>query len=263
MSKVINWIKNTLPGIAIPIVFLLGVLIAWELIVPLAGIPIFILPTPSIIFAEFIENLNFLVIQSSITIQEILIGFVLGAILGLISGTAIAYSKFLERVILPITVMTRVVPTVAIAPLLVIWFGYGIWSKVVAITITTFFPVLVNTSMGLMSVDRSLIDLMHSVSASELKIFRKVRLPSSLPFIFAALKVTITVATIMAVIAEFVAPKEGLGYIMLLGLTFLNVPLMFATILMLAIIGISLYGIILLIERLAIPWAISQRRQAQ
>lgn len=245
------------------IVFFIIFVFAWEILVPLSGVPRWLVPVPSAILRELKRvSLNGSLTQHiSVTMIEIVIGFAIGAGIGLAMGIGIAYSAALEKIIYPLAIIVKVVPVTAIAPILVIWFGYGIWSKAVVVALICFFPFVVGTATGLRSVERSLVDLLNSLSASGRQTFFKVRLPWALPHIISALKIAVTMSVIGAVVGEFVGSREGLGYLVLVSLTYLNTPLVFATIFVLAAIGISLFLIAVLVERVLTPWAISEEQK--
>ncbi len=190
--------------------------------------------------------------------QEILIGFALGSAIGIFIGVAIAYSSVLEKTLYPVAVAIKVTPIVAVAPLLVIWFGPYLLSKVVVVAIISFFFPVVNTVLGLRSVDPTLIDLMKSLSAKETQIFVKVKFPAALPYIFSALKVSITASVIGSVVAEFVGSVSGLGYLILVAAAYIDTPLIFVLIVTLSALGLILFAAVTLAERLVIPWAKQQ-----
>lgn len=228
----------------------------WELIVNLTKVPDYLVPSPSHILLTFVSYDKTLYVEHiGVTIQEILVGFVLGSSIGIAAGILIAYSRFLEKTVYPLAILVKVTPIIAVAPLLTIWFGYGITSKIIVVVIISFFFPLVNTALGFRSVDPDLIHLLQSLSASELQTFFKVKLPMALPFIFSALKMSITTSVIGAVVGEFVGSVSGLGYLTLVAQSSLNVPLVFMVLTTLAIIGMALFAVVSIAERFLIPWA--------
>lgn len=232
----------------IPAVLIL-VFLFWEFLLRTFSIPSFILPSPFKIIQTFLtEFKKVLLPHTFITLQEILAGFFIGAPLGTILGIIISQSRLVEEVLAPYILAIQTTPKIALAPVFVIWFGFGITSKIVIVTLIVFFPVMMNAIAGFTNVEELRLELMHSLAATRWQIFRKLRFPNSIPFIFAGLKVSIVLGVIGAVAAEFVGAKEGLGYLVLYTGSVLENELMFAAILMLAIIGIVLYHLLWLVE---------------
>lgn len=238
----------------LPVGFLLLCVAAWEAVVVLLRVNTFVLPAPTLIFARIVRSWPEIMSNTVVTVQETLLGFVLGALLGFILALLIAYSRLFEQVLYPLLVASQAVPKIAIAPLFVLWFGFGIWPKVVVTILLVFFPVVVTTAEGLMSVDRNLIDLLRSVSANPWQVFIKVRLPHALPQIMAGLKIAITLAVVGAVVGEWVGADKGLGYLIIFANSQLDTTLSFAAIMVLVAIGVVLFVIVDLIGRLVTPW---------
>jgi NitT/TauT family transport system permease protein len=245
VSKGVAWLRFYAPSI----LFLLAVFAAWEVLAKALAIPNFILPTPSQIFSAFIELQAALGRHVLVTVIEIVLGFVVGSGLGILLGIGMAQSSLLERMLYPVTVAVKVIPILAIAPLLILWFSSGLPSKIAVTTIIVFFPVLVNTVTGLKSVDSSFLDLMKSLSATGSQIFFQVRLPTALPYIFASLKVSITLAVIGAIVGEYVAAREGLGFLSLLYTTFFRTADVFVVVGILAFLGIIFFGAVVAVEQ--------------
>jgi NitT/TauT family transport system permease protein len=166
----------------------------------------------------------------------------------------IVSSRFLSRVFMPMILALQVIPKIAIAPLILIWFGFGVGGKVVIAMTVAFFPVLVNTTSGLHSVQPEILDLARSLHASKLRLLQKVLFPNALPYIFTGLKISMTLSVVGAVIGEFIGGNQGLGYLIQQAQFEINTPLMVAAIFLLAIIGLAAYGLVALAERLCIPW---------
>jgi NitT/TauT family transport system permease protein len=177
-----------------------------------------------------------------------------GAVVGFLLALLIAYSPLLERMLYPLIVASQAVPKIAIAPLFILWFGFGIWPKVVVTVLLVFFPVVVTSAEGLMSVDRNLIDLLRSVNATPLQIFTKVRLPHALPQVLAGLKIAIALAVVGAVVGEWVGADKGLGYMILFANSQLDTTLSFAAITLLVVMGVVLFIAVDLLGRLITPW---------
>jgi NitT/TauT family transport system permease protein len=236
--------------------------VTWEIMFSIFKIPRWLVPKPSDIYLSFINDAKrYLLKHTLITLQEILLGFTIGASVGALLGLIVSYSDFMRRVVYPLAIFIKVIPIIAIAPLLTIWFGFGIWSKVAIIIFITFFPLFISTIVGLRSVDPCLLDLMNSISASKLQVLFKVRLPMALPYIFAALKIAITSSVIGAVIGEFVGATSGLGSMLLIAQSYMDTPLMFVMLITLAILGLSLFGLVCIAERIVIPWSATQESQ--
>jgi len=236
-------------------IIVVGFLIAaWQFLVTYLRVPEILLPTPYSIYVAFLNAQSTLYYHTGLTTVEIVTGFIISALAGVSFGTAIAYSKILERILYPIAILVKLTPAIAIAPLMTLWFGYGMTSKIVVVIIGSFFYVIVNTALGLQSVDPALVDLMHSLAAPEIVIFFKVRLPSALPYVFSALKLTITSCVIGATVAEWVGSVKGLGGLALLAASYHNTSLLFVAIIAVTALGIALFGLVALAERILIPW---------
>lgn len=213
------------------------------------------MPTPYSIFRAFFRVQNELWVDFYVTTIEIVLGFFIGAVVGMLMGIGIAYSKTLESVLYPAAIVVKVIPIIAIAPILTLWFGYGMTSKIVITATVTFFPLVVNTAVGLKSVDTAMIDLLNSLSANEWHTFIKVRLPSALPFIFSALKIAITVGVIGAIVGEYVGAIRGLGYLSLQAISYIDTPLLFLILVILAMLGLVLFASVVIVEKVFFPWS--------
>ncbi len=229
--------------------------IGWEAFTVLTGQPAYILPPLSAIFAVAIERAIPTFLPASwVTLREILVGFAFGVSAGLGLGTIIFSSSLMRRALLPLVISTQAIPVLAIAPILIIWFGFGMMPKVIVVALITFFPVVVNTIAGFDSVDRDAINLMHSFGAKRWKVFSMVRVPSALPFIFAGIKNAAAIAAIGAIVGEWVGAHEGLGPVMIAANAGFKTSVMFAAIFYLAFMAISLFLLVGVIERLVMPW---------
>lgn len=233
---------------------MLVIVLLWDLSVRIFSIPAYLLPSPLSVADEIWLRRHLLAVASLWTTIEIWVGFALAVLLGLGLGIPIAYSRVLEGAILPIVVVQQVVPKVAIAPLLLIWLGYGLTPKIFVAALIAFFPLLMNTIKGLRTVDVELTQWVGTLGATRFQLFVKLALPWALPYIFAAMKVAITFAVVGAVVGEFVGSDRGLGYIILQSTNVLDTKLTFAALVVLSIIGIVSYWIILLAEWLMVPW---------
>jgi NitT/TauT family transport system permease protein len=231
-------------------------LLVWHLITRYSGIQNFILPSPLSVWKRFLEALSdgSLVYHTGITLLEIVLGLLAGAITATIVGYILAKSRSLERVLSPYLVASQAIPIVAIAPLLVIWLGDGILSKVVICALIVFFPVLVNTIVGVRAVPTALYDLMNSLHASRSQILWKVEVPASLPVFFGGLRVGATLSVIGAIVGELVDAEKGLGFLLQLGDFQYDTPMVFVAVFMLIALALLLYGIVLVLEKRFLKW---------
>ncbi len=246
-------------GWLLPVGFFIALLAVWEVAVALIEIPDFLRPSPLSIAAKISEIPARLMRHTWVTFSEVIIGFSLATIGGIVLAAVTAHSRFLSKTILPLLVISQVVPTIAIAPMLVIWFGPGDIARLTVVFLIAFFPVVVNTTAGLLSVEAELIDLVRGLNASRWKIFIKIRMPNALPHIFTGMRISIALSVIGAVVAEFVAAEEGLGYLVFSAATNLDTRLVFAAVALLAVMGVVLFHLVRVGQRLAVPWALSTK----
>lgn len=235
---------------------ILAGILAWYLLTRYGGIPNFLLPSPQSVWTRFLTALRdgSLLHHTGITLIEILLGLLVGAIFATVVGYVLAKSRPLERVLSPYLVASQAIPIVAIAPLLVIWFGDGILSKVIICALIVFFPVLVNTIVGVRAVPAALYDLMHSLRASHSQILWKVEVPASLPVFLGGLRVGATLSVIGAIVGELVDAEEGLGFLLQLGDFQYDTPMVFVAVFMLIALALLLYGIVTLLEKRFLKW---------
>lgn len=243
-----------------PVALVLILIAAWQLAVDIFGIPKFLLPSPWDIALKFAERPERLAHHSLVTLTQVLLGFGLAVVIGIALATAIVHSRLLAESLYPVLVISQVTPQIAVAPILVIWFGSGEIPKILVAFLVAFFPMVVNTAAGLLRVQEDLIDLMRGLKASRAKIFWMIRLPNALPNIFAGMRISATLAVIGAVVGEFVAASEGLGYLVFTGTANNDTTLTFAAVVLLAAMGLALFSLVTLAQRLALPWA-SQVRE--
>jgi NitT/TauT family transport system permease protein len=226
-----------------------------ELLVLVFDIRPFVLPAPSSVFQELADNPQLYLEQTWTTFYESIVGFALATVFGLTGAILITYSRFLQTILFPVIVLLQIVPKVAIAPLLLIWVGFGVRSKVIIALLVAFFPILVDTVTGLRAADKDLVDLVRVLKGSKWQEFTKIRLPHSVPFMFSGLKVGITLAVIGAIIGEFVGANRGLGYLIVVANAELRLDMSFAAIFLLSAMGFALYGAVVLVQRLVAPWS--------
>jgi len=250
-----NHASPSTPSIKWSLLFFAGVLVAWQLLVPLMGIPSYLLPTPLAVVEEFQKRGGFIFVNSLPTFYETMLGFLIGAVVGIVSGLGIVYSRILWVTIYPSLVVIGSVPRIAIAPLLLIWFGIdSIWSKVMIAFLVAFFPMVVNSVVGFSQIDSDMLDLAKTMGMRPFTEFRKIRLPNAIPYLFAGFKASIALAVIGAVVAEFVSGQQGLGYLIIIGNNDLNAALIFAAITVLSAMSLGLFGIIVGLEKALMPW---------
>ncbi|MFJ1252329.1 ABC transporter permease [Cupriavidus sp. CuC1] len=249
------------PKSLLRLLLVLGVLAAWEGAVRLSQMPAYILPAPSKVFLALYHGIaSMLYIRHLwITLIEAILGFVAGSIVALVLGTLIALSQRGEYFLYPFIVMFQAMPKVALAPLIIIWFGLGLSSKVAQAALTAFFPLMVNTIVGLRSADEDRVSLMRSLDASEMQIFRMLRIPSAMPFIFAGFEIAMMLSLIGAIVAEFVGAQKGLG-VLIMSMTFtMDVAGQFSVLILLSLLGLLLHTIIVVIRKRLLFWDTSQK----
>jgi ABC-type nitrate/sulfonate/bicarbonate transport system permease component len=249
-----HMVRRGLRTVTPPLLFAVLVLVLWEAFVYVTAVSALLLPAPSDIGASLVANAGLLAGNALVTLGEILVGFALGAVAGIALGIVVSYSRVFERSAYPWLVASQMVPIVAVAPILVVWFGFTLVPKVLVVALVCFFPVVVNTVDGLRSVDPRMIDLMRTLGASRVKVMRTVRIPSSMPFIFSGLRIAMALAVVGAVFGEWVGSDSGLGYLMLAFNNRLATADLFAAVIVLSAMGIALFFLVGGIERLVIPW---------
>ncbi len=195
-----------------------------------------------------------------VTTQEIVAGYLVAVVVSIPLALSVAYSRFMENAVYPIIVFLQIIPKIAIAPLFIIWFGFGFGPKVLIVFLLSFFPIVVASIAGFKSTDPDIMDFARTTGAGGWKLFAKIRLPQALPQIFTGLKVGAALSATAAVVAEFVASDKGLGYLLLQYNGNLDTPMVFATIVLLSLIGLAVYYAVELIERFTIPWHVSQQQ---
>lgn len=246
---------------ALPAVLLaLSVLVGWELIVRLFGIPAFLLPGPVEVWEAFWGARGLLLRHAGPTAVEALVGFACAAIAGVASGLLINRSSLAERALYPWLVVSQTLPIIAVAPVLVTWFGYGALPKVIVVVLFCFFPITVAVVDGLRAIDPDLVRLMRSFGAGRWRIFFMIEAPGVLPFLFGGLRLAVTYCVIGAVIGEWVGSSEGLGFLMIQDKAQFQIPRLFAEIALLSAMGVGLFLLVALAQRTLAPWTLRRDR---
>src|SRR5258708_21992590 len=237
-----------------PILVAIGLLVAWEVAADFFKVPTYLFPAPSEIFAACRDNASLLLRESWVTTGEILLGYALSIVIGIPLALGIFHWPAFARSVYPLLVSTQAMPKVAIAPLFVVWFGFGLLPKILIAFLIAFFPIVINTVMGLSAIEQEKIFLARSMGLSTIETFRLIRLPNALPSIFAGLKISITLAVVGALVGEFVGGDSGLGYQLMVANGNMNTPLLFAGVLALTVLGLILFGTIEMLEQFAMPY---------
>ena len=249
-----------LASYAYPLGAALALFGAWEAFVRIGAISPLLLPAPTEVLATVVKEFPVLLHMSAITAGEFVLGFALSVLVGLPLGALIVYARPIELAIYPLLVAFQTMPKAAIAPIFVVWLGAGINSKILIAFTIAFFPIVIDTAIGLRSAAPETIHLVRSMGASAFQVFWYVRFPNALPAIFGGLKVASTLAVVGAIVGEFVSADKGLGYLVLVANGELNTRLVFACVLMLSVLGIILYFVVEAIERLVVSWHVSARQ---
>ena len=239
---------------------LVGFLVLWQLVVSVFNIADYLVPAPGTVFSTMWETRDLILAHARVTGIEVLGGFLLAVVVGFALGALMVVSSFVDRAMYPLLVTMQAVPKIAIAPILIIWFGFGSTPKILTAFLVAVFPVVVNTAMGFKQTPIEMIHLARSMGASAWTTFMTFRLPTALPSIFTGLKVAAALAVVGAVSGEFVAANEGLGYLLLTASSTIDSAGVFAGVIALAVMGVILYGAVELLERLFSPMSRRARR---
>jgi putative hydroxymethylpyrimidine transport system permease protein len=247
---------RTFASKALPALALLALAVAaWEAGARWFDVEDYLLPAPSEVARALAEDRDLLLPDAWVTMQEVLLGFAVALAAGLAIAIALHLSPLLRRTVYPIVIASQAVPVIVIAPILVIWFGFGIAPKLIVIALICFFPIVVNTLDGLQSVDRAQVKMMRTLGASRVDLFRRLELPSALPYLFSGAKIAVAVAVIGAVFGELVGSDAGLGHAIQIGTAQLLTARVFAAVLLLSAMAIALFALVAALERWAVPWA--------
>jgi len=254
-----GWAARLKSGQLQTVLTFIALILVWEAAVNFFNIRSYMLPSPSLIGKALVKYSDKLLTASLYTMTSISIGYALAIVFGILMALPIAMSGLMQRTIYPVMVLTQLVPKVALAPIFVIWFGFSLTPKVAVVFLLSFFSVVLNGIVGLRSIDPEVLHLTRSTGASSWDTFFKVRLPSSLPYFFAGFKLAAISAAVGGIIGEFIGSDSGLGYVILTANGDLHTDLAFAAILCITLIGLVLYYAVEFLERVTIPWHVSQR----
>jgi ABC-type nitrate/sulfonate/bicarbonate transport system permease component len=232
---------------------------SWEAIARVGLVEDYLLPAPSEVAQALVDDRDLLLSDTWVTSQEVLLGFALALALGLGLAFLLHVSPLLRRTAYPLVIASQAVPVIVIAPILVIWFGFGITPKLIVIALVCFFPIVVNTLDGLRSVDRAQVNMLRTLRASRRDLFRHLELPASLPFVFSGAKIAVAVAVIGAVFGELVGSDAGLGHAIQVGTAQLLTARVFAAVLILSLMAIGLFWLLTALERWVVPWSGKER----
>src|SRR6202790_4268214 len=262
MSTVHLWPRRVLESqLARPLILIVAIFVLWDLVIRIFKIPPYLIPAPWDVAKMLVAEWPRLWRESLFTGYATLGGFGLSILFGIPIAMLIAYSRLVESYVYPLLVFSQSVPKIAIAPLFVVWFGFGIFPKVISAFLLGFFPVVVSAVQGFKSVDPDMVDLARAMQGSRFHVFCAVNLPHAMPAIFSGLKVSVTLAVVGAVVGEFVGSNSGIGFCLQRSIGTFDLPTMFAALVILALLGVVLFWIVDRIERLVIPWHVSQREE--
>ncbi len=249
--SLLRWLRQNVAATFLFLVLLAG----WQAAVVILGIREYLLPDPGSVARAVLDASLRWPDHILITGLEIGGGFLVAATAGIVLGILIAWSPLLEKALLPFLVFVNTLPKVAVAPLVLVWVGYGLLPNIIIAAVIAFFPVAINTAVGLTQIDPDLIDLGRSLGAPKWRVFLKIRLPNALPYLLSGLKVSSTLAVVGAIIGEFIASQRGLGAVIITTQVTLNTTVAFASLVWISILGIVLYAVVDLVSRWVTPWA--------
>lgn len=248
--------RRRVPEITYSVLVFIGLLAVWQAVVEIFDVSNILVPAPTAVAASLIEGFQdgSLITHSLVTLKEILIGFGIAVGSALISAVLITQFRTVERVLFPLLILTQTIPKVAMAPLLIVWFGIGISSKVLTVALIAFFPLLINAILGFRSAAHEQVEMLRSFGATRMQVMRHLQIPSALPHIFAGLEVAVILSVTGAVVAEFVGSSEGLGYLIQATNFTLDVARTFAVIVVLSAVGIALHAVVVQLGRWLVSW---------
>jgi putative hydroxymethylpyrimidine transport system permease protein len=245
-----GWIRRVGPPLGLLAVFVL----VWEWAVRAFDVPFYILPAPSRIAGLLITDQGLLLGEAAVTLEEVLLGFAIAFVIGIALALLIFSSRTVERAVYPLIIASQTIPVFAIAPLLIVWFGYGIVSKVAMAALIVFFPIVVNSVDGLRAADQDAINLLVILGATPVQILRVIRIPAALPFVFSGTRIAVATSVIGAVIGEWVGATHGLGFLMIHANAQLHIDLVFAAIIYLSLMAMGLFAAVTVAEYVVLPW---------
>jgi NitT/TauT family transport system permease protein len=231
----------------------------WEACSRSGVLPAYLVPSPFVIAGKFVETFPTMTGHAAYTVAEITLGFILAVVGAVFLAAIIVFFKWIEKLAYPWLVILQVIPKVALGPLLIIWLGFGFFPKVLMAFLLAFFPIMVDTIIGLRSLSNDSIYLLRSMGAGRWAIFRYLQLPTALPHLFGSLKVGMTFAVVGALVGEFVGGNKGLGYVLVVANGSLDTPLLFTSLLWISVIALALYGLVVLAEQTFVSWHVSHR----
>ncbi|MEO6269862.1 MAG: ABC transporter permease [Lautropia sp.] len=248
-----EWLDSTGGRYSMAILAHLALLLAWYLFVRLGEVPRFVMPSPGDTFQSLLSPNYDWWFNVRVTGTEIFGGYFLALVVGVLLALCFTWSRSLEALVLPLLVTLNMIPKVALGPLFIVWFKYGVLPNTMMAFSIAVFPILLNTARGLREVEPELLDLVRSLNGSRWQLFTKIQFPGSLPYVFAGMKVAAILAVAGAIVGEFLGSDRGLGYLMLQVQVTLDTPAMFMAVLLITLIGMALYGLVLLLEFFLIP----------
>jgi NitT/TauT family transport system permease protein len=254
--------RRTFSALWRPLVLVAVLLATWWAVTEAELVAPYILPSPVDTWRTAQDNAAYLASNTWVTTWETVIGFVIAALVGELVAVLMVYSSSLEKTVYPLILFAQVIPKIAIAPLFIVWLGFGTSPKILVAVLMAFFPIVISGLAGLRSVDPEILELTSTMGASRIKTFMKIRLPASLPHLMSGLKVAATLAVTGAVVGEFVGANEGLGYVILQANGNVDTAMLFAALIIMSALGIALFAIIEIAEKLLIPWHASRRGAA-
>jgi NitT/TauT family transport system permease protein len=244
-----------------PLGAVFGLIALWDACVYFLSIPTFLLPGPNMVMKAFISNSYLLYKHSLVTLYETFLGFIIAILFSVLVSVAVVWSKPIARSVMPFLVFLQTIPKITVAPLFIIWFGFGYFPKVLMSFLLAYFPIVIEMTTGLQDVQPGTLDLVKSMSANSLQIFTKIRIPNSLPYLFTGLKLGILMSLVGATVGEFMGAEAGLGYLIILTNDTLKPNLLFATLVVILLLGKAIYSFIEWAERHMISWHVVMREK--
>lgn len=251
-----SWRAISVPYAAIALLVLIAL---WQIATIVFAVPTYLLPSPWLILKTIANDWRLLLNHGWVTVLEIVVGFVISVAVGVPIAVCVTYFKIFDRAIYPLIVGSQTIPKVAIAPILLAWFGFGMTPKIIIVVMVAFFPIVINTVVGLRSAPVAILHLARSMGANGWQIFWRFRLPQALPSIFAGMKMATILSVIGATVAEFVGAERGTGYLIMVSGSNFNMARQFAAIVLLSLVGVIFFWLVERTERLCLPWHVSVR----